>query len=132
MAILVLALGLVSAGLRRSPLFASLGHLSTELKAGCAEARKTASCQHRSTRIWYDPEARAIRSEDMELVLPNTLVIRLGDQNPADSSEETELFMFYPDGSADEQSLSLELGDEKLTLTLSALTGRLIAEKEDE
>lgn len=132
MAILVLALGLVSAGLRRSPLFASLGNLVTELKAGCAEARKTASCQHRSTRIWYDPDTQTVRSEDMELVLPDNLVIRLGDENLADCSAEMELFRFYPDGSADEQSLSMELGDEKIFLTLSALTGRLLAEKNDE
>lgn len=125
MMILSLAIGIAVGSMRKIPALVSLKQVVSELKQQCAEARRTASCQRRNLTIWYDPETGCIHSEEAEILLPDDLVIRIGQTDIRQEREKHDLFVFFPDGSGQNQRLELALGADSVNVILSPLTGRI-------
>ncbi len=131
MMLFTLAVGLTVSSINKVPALVSMRQVVNELKQQCAEARRTASCQQRNVSIGYDPESGKIYSEETEILLPDDLkLVIAGEDIRQVSGEKRELFIFLPDGSGSEQKLILELDNEKMSLVLSPLTGRIVSRDE--
>ena len=127
--IFLLVVGFAVTSMRQIPALVSLQQVVNELKQQCAEARQTASCQRRNVCIRY--ENNSIQTEITEIILPDTLELKINGENIRQNNESHELFVFYPDGSGQEQKLKLTLGRDSVTLILSPLTGRLTAKNDE-
>lgn len=125
MMIFALVIGIAVTSMRKIPALVSLKGVVSDLKQQCAEARRTASCQRRNLTIWYDPETGCIHSEEAEILLPDDLIVRIGQTNIREESEKRDLFVFFPDGSGQNQRLELTLGADSIAVILSPLTGRI-------
>lgn len=125
MMIFALVIGIAVTSMRKIPALVSLKQVVSELKQQCSETRRTASCQRRNLSIWYDPESRSIHSDEAEILLPDDLVIRIGQTDIRQETEKRDLFMFFPDGSGQNQRLELVLGVDSVSVILSPLTGRI-------
>lgn len=124
MMIFALVIGIAVSSMRKIPALVSLQQVVNELKQQCAEARQTASCQHRNVSIWYNPEGY-ISSEERDILLPDGLIIRIGQDDIRQKEEKRDLFVFFPDGSGQDQKLELVLDTDVITVTISPLTGRI-------
>ncbi len=125
MMIFALGVGIAVSAMRRIPAFVTMEQVMTEVKQHGAEARRTASCQHRKVSIWYDPENDCIASEEGEILLPEEMRIMAGTKNLREEDSKYAIFVFFPDGSGQGQSVKFELGTEMVTMVLSPLTGRI-------
>jgi Tfp pilus assembly protein FimT len=124
---------------RKLPAFISLESKVSELKKVLALARNNAACSGVNTRIVFDAENRRIfmpgkSSNPIEMLLPKEVKILINDEEVEEVSEEEEiiLFKFYPDGSGDGSSVSLELKKHKFKISISPLSGSVSAEEINE
>lgn len=133
MMIFTLVIGIAVTAVRQIPDLAGIDQIIAELKQHCAEARRTASCQRRTVSVCYDPEQHSIISEEGEIPLPEDMNIRIGNKSIRDETEKYDIFVFFPDGSGQAQSIKIERGTDTSMVVLSPLTGRIFSKdgKED-
>ena len=128
--ILILITGIAVPSLRRMPYGRSPGNIANDLKLACAALRQSASFQNKTLSIIYDPENRIFICGDDVIVVPNRMKIFINNEDITSSNVKKEIFQLYPDGSAGEREIELVLDENRLVLTLSPLTGRLMIKDE--
>lgn len=80
--------------------------------------------------VSYDPESRLLVAEDAAIEIPEDMQIVLAGTDITRENEKRELFRLFPDGSGEGQEIELAWGEDKLVLTLSPLTGRILIRNE--
>ena len=129
--ILALISGVAVSALQQTPLFISLENIAADLQLGCASMRQTAAYQNRSVCVVFNPETRILSCDGEDFELPDGVRILLGGEDVTDAPEKKEIFRLYPDGSGEEQEIELILGDRRVVLTMSPLTGRIMVRNEE-
>ena len=125
MMMIVLITGIVISQIQSQPSFVDLYQIENQLKQICADARLMASCQGKKVEVWLDPEKRSIFVRDSSMTLPEGFKFIVQHRNLMDETEKQILFLFYPEGSAEEKVIILKLREEETELFLSPLTGKL-------
>ena len=121
------------------PAFISLESKVNEFSKILAQARNNAACQGINTTIVFDVENHRIfmsqedeneqKSSSIEMSLPEEIKLSLNNEEVETESESTTLFKFYPDGSGGGNSVCLELRKHKFQISISPLSGSVIAEE---
>ena len=128
--IMALLIGVAVSSLSRTPVFMSLRQIAGDVKLACASMRQTASFQNKTMTVSYDPESRLLTAEDTAIEIPEDMKIVLAGTDITRENEKRELFRLFPDGSGEGQEIELAWGEDKLVLTLSPLTGRILIRNE--
>jgi Tfp pilus assembly protein FimT len=148
MAVIVIV-GLISAvaisRFREMPAFITLESKVNQLKKVLSQARNSAVCQGVNTEVVFDSAKRCIfipqasssedgKAEDgrinkTEILLPEEIKIFLNGEKIETDSEKKTLFKFYPDGAGGGNTVSFELDNEKIKLSISPLSGSIITEE---
>ncbi len=99
------------------------GHALVQLMRA---ARSTAIVRGQSNRCLYDPQTRTVRTSIKGQVhaLPSSVELLLKDAGP---EEKVELAVFYPDGSAETEEISLRSteGDQHVGVQVDPLFGEI-------
>jgi len=129
---------------RKIPAFLSLESKVNEFRKILAQARNNAACRGVNTQIVFDAEKRRIfmpqaktdeqNLSPIEIFLPDEIKLSLNDEEMEEVDEEEEiiLFKFYPDGSGGGNSVYLKLRKHKFKISISPLSGSVLAEEVDE
>ena len=132
MALIALVLGIAVGGYKMSFGEASLNHSIDQIINECSEIRKSSSCKGQAQRVWYDHEHLAVMSDVIVISLPEDISIQIGNDNIVERQENRDLFLFYPDGTAEKSDMIFQSGNQKIRLSLSPLTGRINRENLNE
>lgn len=126
----------------RLPAFISLESKVNEFSKILAQARNSAACQGVNTTVIFDSENHRIfipqgsddeqKSSSSEMSFPEEIKLSLNDEEVEAEGQNTTLFKFYPDGSGDGNSVKLELKKHKFQISISPLSGSVIAEELDQ
>ena len=128
--IMALLTGVAVSSLSRTPVFMSMRQIAGDIKLACASLRQTASFQNRKMAVNYDPANRQLIAEDIVIDIPEDMKIIAAKADITQETEMRELFRLFPDGSGEGQEIALVWGGDKLFLTLSPLTGRILIRNE--
>ncbi len=142
----IVIMGLISSVVvlqfRKLPAFISLESKVNEFKKVLAQARNNAACRGVNTTVVFDAEKRRIfmpqKSTDeqklspIEIYLPDEIKLLRNDEEVESGEENLILFKFYPDGTGDGNSIVLELRKHKFQISISPLSGSIIAEEINE
>ena len=121
------------------PAFISLESKVNEFSKILAQARNSAACQGVNTKVVFDAENHRIfmpqgssdeqKSSSIEMSVPDDIKLSLNNEEVETESENTTLFKFYPDGTGGGNSVCLELRKHKFQISISPLSGSVIAEE---
>ena len=124
------------------PAFVSLESKVNEFSKILAQARNNASCRGVNTTVVFEPENLRVfmpqKSSDgqklspIEMHLLEEIKLSQNDKEIDSENENITLFKFYPDGTSDGKSLCLELRKHKFKISISPLSGSIIAEEINE
>jgi Tfp pilus assembly protein FimT len=143
MAVIVIV-GLISAvaisKFREMPAFITLESKVNQLKKVLSQARNSAVCQGVNTEVVFESAKRSIfipqasssedeRTNKTEILLPEEIKVFLNGEKIETDSEKKTLFKFYPDGAGGGNTVSFELDNEKIKLSISPLSGSIITEE---
>jgi len=127
---------------RKLPAFISLESKVNEFSKILAQARNNAACRGINTTVVFDAKKRRVfmtqeSSDDqklspIEIFLPEEMKLLQNDEELEKDEEDTKLFKFYPDGTGGGNSVCLELRKHKFKISISPLSGSVIAEEIDE
>lgn len=121
---------------RKMPAFLSLDSKVSEIKKVMAQARNCAACSGNKTELVFDKEKNLLRVSGYKgkalVQLFEEIKILRNEEELEDEGEKIVLFQFYPDGTGDGNSICLELKKHKVRISLSPLSGMIIAEDVDE
>jgi type II secretory pathway pseudopilin PulG len=127
---------------RKLPAFISLESKVNEFSKILAQARNNAACRGINTTVVFDAENRRIfmpqeSSDDqklspIEIFLPKEIKLLQNNKEIEQNDENLTLFKFYPDGTGGGNSVCLELRKHKFKISISPLSGTIIAEEVDE
>ncbi len=127
---------------RKLPAFISLESKVNEFSKILAQARNNAACRGINATVVFDAEKRRVfmpqESSDDQKLSPIEIFI-LEEMKLLQNDEELEkdegkltLFKFYPDGTGGGNSIVIELRKHKFKISISPLSGSIIAEEIDE
>ena len=123
---------------RKLPAFISLESKVNEFSKILAQARNSAACQGVNTSIVFDAENRRIfmpqeKTSSIEMFFPEEIKLsRNNEELETNEEENATLFKFYPDGTGDGNDVCLELRKHKFKISISPLSGSVIAEEIEE
>jgi hypothetical protein len=128
---------------RKLPAFISLESKVNEFSKILAQARNNAACRGVNATVVFNAEKRRVfmpqeSSDDqklspIEIFLPEEMKLLQNDEEiEKDEDNDTTLFKFYPDGTGGGNSVCLELRKHKFKISISPLSGSIIAEEIDE
>jgi Tfp pilus assembly protein FimT len=128
---------------RKLPTFISLESKVNEFSKILAQARNNAACRGINTTVVFDAENRRVfmpqestdeqKLSPIEMSLPEEIKLLQNDEEvDRDSEENVALFKFYPDGTGGGNSIYLELRKHKFKISISPLSGSVIAEEIEE
>jgi Tfp pilus assembly protein FimT len=121
------------------PAFISLESKVNEFSKILAQARNSAACQGINTTVVFDAENHRIfmpqgsndeqKTSSIEMSIPEEIKLSLNNEEIEAEGQNTTLFKFYPDGSGGGNSVKLELKKHKFQISISPLSGSVIAEE---
>ena len=133
---------LVISQFRRLPAFISLESKVNEFSKILAQARNNAACRGVNTTVVFNSEKRRIfmpqesnaeqKLSPIEMFLSEEIKLSRNDEEVEPETENLTLFKFYPDGTGGGNSICLELRKHKFKISISPLSGSVIAEEINE
>lgn len=121
-AILLVVLGVALLQFRPESAGTSPERLLEEIRRAAASCRREAAATGIPRELVFEPEHGAVTAANERILLPEGMKLRLNGKEPG---EDTAILRFFPDGSAAEGELELELNEETAKLRVSPLTGSM-------